>query len=124
MSRSLSFCLSVCFVAFSVSYAQVPATQDTIVIPGDIPHATLQHAGALESTINGDTTIAGARINPSRVYALQEGHFYFQKSPINVTNPNGTLTIVGIPDPGLPRIAGEKCSTSGWLPDSSSQEHF
>ena len=99
MSRSLSFCLSVCFVAFSVSYAQVPATQDTIVIPGDIPHAALHHAGALESTINGDTTITGARINPSRVYALQEGHFYYQKSPINVTNPNGTLTIVGIPDP-------------------------
>ena len=99
MSKPLSFCLSICFAIISVSNAQVPASQDTIVIPGDIPHTTLHNAGALESTINGDTTNTGARINPSRVYALQEGHFYYQKSPINVTNPNGTLTIVGIPDP-------------------------
>ncbi len=82
----------------SSSIAQVTASQDTIVIPGDIPHSAAQHAGALESTINGDTTNAGARINPNRVYALQEGHFYYQNSAITVNDPNGTLTIVGIPD--------------------------
>ncbi len=74
-------------------------SQDTIVILGDIPNATTpQHAGVLESTINGDTTKTGARINPNRVYALQEGRWYYQIAPINVYNPTGTLTLVGIPD--------------------------
>ncbi len=98
MKSRISFCLLVWCAIFTVSYAQVPASQDTITIPGDIPHTTLHHAAALESTINGDTTGTGARINPNRVYALQEGHFYYQNSAINVMNPNGTLTIVGVPD--------------------------
>jgi hypothetical protein len=98
MKRRILFSILVSFTIFSASYAQVPASQDTIIIPGDIPHATLHHAGALESTINGDTTNTGARINPNRVYALQEGHFYYQNSSINVVNPSGMLKIVGIPD--------------------------
>ncbi len=76
----------------------LPANQDTIVIPGDLPNAvTLLHNGALETTINGDTSTTGARINPKRVYALQEGYYYFQNAPINMNNPTGTLTIAGIP---------------------------
>lgn len=50
--------------------------------------------GVLESTINGDTTI-GARKNPNRVYVLQRDQIYYQNAPINVTNPTGTLIIVG-----------------------------
>ncbi len=79
--------------------AQVPVSQDTIVILGDIPNTTTtQHSGAIDSTINGDTTSTGARVNPNRVYALQEGCWYYQTAPINVNNPTGTLTIVGIPN--------------------------
>ena len=77
-------------------YAQVPISQDTILIPG----GTLigrENAGSLESTINGDTTSAGARANPNRVYALNEGQYYFQVAPINVNNPTGTLNICGVP---------------------------
>ena len=98
MKRRILFSVSVSFMMLSALDAQIPASQDTIIVPGDIPHTTRQHAGALESIINGDTTNTGARINPNRVYALQEGHFYYQNSAITVTNPNGTLTIVGISD--------------------------
>jgi len=98
MEGRISFSLLLSFTIIRVSFAQVPASRDTIIIPGDIPHTTLHHAGVLESTINGDTTSTGARINPSRIYALQEGHFYYQNSAINVMDPNGTLIIVGIPD--------------------------
>ncbi len=97
--------VAICYLASllvsgvtGLSVAQVPASQDTIVIPGDIPKATPQHAGALEMTINGDTMSNGGRINPNRVYALQEGRWYYQTAPIDINNPTGTLTIAGIPD--------------------------
>jgi hypothetical protein len=98
MKTGLLLSVLISLTIAGISFAQVPASQDTIVIPGDIPHSAIQHAGALETTINGDTTNAGARINPNRVYALQEGHFYYQNAAINVTNPGGILTIVGVPD--------------------------
>ncbi len=79
-----------------IANAQVPASQDTIVIPGGTL-AGRENSGLLESTINGDTTRAGARVNPNRVYALNEGQYYFQIAPICVNNPTGTLTICGIP---------------------------
>jgi len=93
--------------------SQVPANQDTIRIPGDSITCRC-HAGLLESTINGDTTGTGARANPNRVYALNEGQCYFQIAPINVHNVYGTLTIVGIPSPyGTTKpvilIAGSRC---------------
>ncbi len=53
----------------------------------------------METTINGDVDGSGARINPNRVYALYEGQVYYQIAPIDVNNPTGTLTIVGVPDP-------------------------
>jgi len=98
MKTGILFSIVLSSIFLSTTHAQVSADQDTIVIPGDIPHGTIHHAGALESTINGDTTVAGERINPNRVYALREGHFYYQNAAINVTDPNGILTIVGIPD--------------------------
>lgn len=49
--------------------------------------------GLLETLINGDTTAAGERVNPHRIYALQSGEFYIMKAPIIVDNPDGTLSI-------------------------------
>lgn len=76
--------------------SQVPASQDTIVIPGGTL-AGRENQGLLESTINGDTTGAGTRVNPNRVYALNEGQYYFQTAPIMVNNPTGTLNVCGVP---------------------------
>ena len=101
MKAKMLFCLFIGLLILSLTnpvVAQVPANQDTIVIPGDLPNAvTLLHNGALETTINGDTAANGTRINPNRVYALQEGYYYYQNAPININNPTGTLTIAGIP---------------------------
>ena len=76
--------------------AQIPANQDTIYIPGGTLRGR-ENAGLMEATINGDTASSGARINPNRVYALNEGQYYCQIAPINVCDPNGTLSIVGVP---------------------------
>jgi hypothetical protein len=77
----------------------VPASQDTIYIAGGTFYGG-ENAGQFESTINGDTTSTGARINPNRIYALYEGLIYYQLAPINVYNPTGTLTIAGVRVPG------------------------
>src|SRR5271169_1394666 len=79
-----------------IAIGQVPASQDTIVIPGGTL-AGRENSGLVESTISGDTTSAGARVNPNRVYALNEGQYYYQIAPIYVNNPTGTLTICGVP---------------------------
>jgi len=76
--------------------SQVPPSQDTIYIPGDTFHGR-EHAGLMEETINGDTNSTGDRVNRDRVYALYEGQYYHQLAPINVNNPTGRLTIVGVP---------------------------
>jgi Secretion system C-terminal sorting domain len=76
----------------------VSATTDTIYITGDDPSgATTPNAGFLENTINADTAANGTRNNVNRIYALYEGRFYYQNKAINVNNPTGTLTIVGVP---------------------------
>jgi hypothetical protein len=72
------------------------AAGDTIYVPGGTL-AGGENAGSLETLINGDTTAQGARKNPNRVYALNQGQFYFQLAPINCNNPTGTLTLAGIP---------------------------
>lgn len=66
------------------------AQEDVIVIDGG-----LENAGMLEQTINGDTTEAGERVNPNRIYELKAGEFYVQHGPININNHDGTLTIRG-----------------------------
>ena len=78
-----------------------PASQDTIYIPGDQLNGTTNN-GLLEATINGDTTSSGARVNPNRVYALYEGEIYYQFAILQVTDPTGTLSIVGVPNPKDP----------------------
>ncbi len=76
--------------------AKVDASVDTIYITGGTL-AGHEHSGALESTINSDTTGTGARVNPNRVYALYEGQVYFQQAPIIFKGPTGKLTICGVP---------------------------
>lgn len=95
----LSLLVSLLFAGLSL--AQVPASQDTIYIDGGTLSGG-ENAGLMETTINGDTAGSGSRINPNRVYALYEGQIYFQQAPLNVDDPTGTLTIVGVPDPKNP----------------------
>jgi len=90
--------ISLLFVSYST--AQVIVTKDTIYIPGGT--FTGLKMPLLENTINGDIDSQNSRFNPNRVYALYEGQVYTQIASINVNNPTGTLTIVGIPDPKHP----------------------
>ncbi|OYV85316.1 MAG: hypothetical protein B7Z63_05665, partial [Ignavibacteriae bacterium 37-53-5] len=92
------FPLFALLVSANISTAQttVSAAGDTMYITGGTL-AGLENAGALEAAINGDTTAAGARVNPNRVYALYEGQYYLQQNALDVINPTGTLTIVGVP---------------------------
>jgi hypothetical protein len=76
----------------------VPASSDTIVIPGG-----KANAGLMESIINGDVT-AGNRTNINRVYVLQADSLYIQYAGLNVVNPTGVLTIVGAPGGTKPVI--------------------
>ncbi len=84
--------LLLCLIAASVAFSQVPASQDTIVIPGGV-----ENMGSIETTINGDT-LNGARINPDRVYKLEKDVMYFIQSRIQFGGGNdtsATLNIVG-----------------------------
>ena len=100
MKTFLFLLLLISLIIVDYTFAQVPADQDTIYIQGGT-FAGGENSGLLEETINGDTIASGAnrgeRINPNRVYALNEGQVYYQLAPINVNNPNGILTIAGVP---------------------------
>ena len=83
---------NVAFITTMIStmaYAQVPASQQVIVIPSG-----QSNAGLLETTINGDKDANGDRINPNRIYKLEAG-FHFVQSAIDVNNDTGTITIEG-----------------------------
>jgi hypothetical protein len=104
MKARVTLCLLIGLLITSFSSfagtTKLSAAGDTMYITG----GTLtggENAGSLENAINGDTT-TGARLNPNRVYALYEGDVYFQMASINVFNPTGTLSIVGVPNPGNP----------------------
>ena len=101
MKAKLLFCVVISllitsFATLSIAQGTVPANQAAIRIPGGTL-AGGENAGLLEQTINGDTTAAGARINPNRIYQLNEGQVYFQQAAITVVNPTGVLAIVGVP---------------------------
>ncbi len=108
MKSRMLLCLLVMFAL--TSYAgigpkqYVPYVPQSVAAPGDttyIPGGTLsggENAGSLEATINADTLSTGARKNPNRVYALNQGQYYFQLAPIYCYNPTGTLTICGVPN--------------------------
>ena len=83
----------------SRSYGQVITKGDTMFITGGTSLADLSNLGELDSTIDNDTLATGGRTDPNRVYALYEGHVYYQLTPIYYYNPTGRLTIVGVPDP-------------------------
>ena len=91
-ATTLLFCLVIGLLVMSasLSVAQVVVTTDTVFIPGGP-----SNAGLLEATINGDTTAAGARVNPMRVYKLAANTIYTQNAAISVKNSTGVLTIVG-----------------------------
>ena len=87
----------------SLSVAQVTVHGDTTYITGGT-YSGGENAGLLEATINGDTTAAGARHNVNMIYALYQGQVYYQLAPINVNDPTGTLTIVGVSNPSTPSV--------------------
>ncbi len=98
----LSLFIVILLASFaSRSMAQVTISGDTAYITGGT-FAGGENAGSMDSTISNDTTAAGARKNPHRVYALYEGQVYYQLTPMYFYNPSGTLTIVGVPDPKHP----------------------
>jgi hypothetical protein len=94
-SKFSKYILILSLLSASVAFSQVPASQDTIVVP-----AGFQNIGSLENTINGDTLAGGNRINPKRVYKLTKSQQYFMQSRIqfggtNVRDTTSTLIIVG-----------------------------
>ena len=99
--KSILFPLLTCLIISSVSFGQVIISGDTSYIAG-ADFAGNGFLGEMDSTISNDTTAAGLRKSPTRVYALYEGQIYFQLTPIYYNNPTGTLTIVGVPNPKNP----------------------
>ncbi|MCI0515705.1 T9SS type A sorting domain-containing protein [candidate division KSB1 bacterium] len=60
-------------------FAQAP---DTLVVPDKVNGDPL---GAINITIEGDTTATGARINPNRIYKLEAGKVYYLNGPLTTT---------------------------------------
>ena len=101
MKVKILLSLLISFVIVNISLAQAVTKGDTTWIPGGT-FSGAENSGLMETTINGDIDANNNRINPKRVYALYEGQVYYQQAAINVNNPTGTLTIVGVPDPANP----------------------
>jgi hypothetical protein len=97
MKVKILLSLLISFIVVNISLAQTVTKGDTTWITGGT-FAAAENAGAMETAINGDIDANNNRVDPKRVYALYEGQVYYQLAPINVNNPNGTLTIVGVPD--------------------------
>ena len=68
--------------------AYTDAAHDTVYIPVTIS------SGNLENVITGDTTAAGARVNPNTVYLLQAGGVYLQNAGW-IYDGTGTITLMG-----------------------------
>ncbi len=95
------FSIVVCsFLLVKIVNAQTgiftKGTGDTIIITPGIP-------GNFETVINGDINSKGLRNDSNRVYVLQAGGIYYQNDGLNVNNPNGTLSIIGIVPAGKQR---------------------
>ena len=102
MKKVFLFLLPILFLSTCLVHAQVPASQDTIVVNGGI-----DNIGSLENAINGDTTAGAVRINPNRVYKLKKNTVYFVQSPIlfgGVNDTSSTLNIIGETGGNLPII--------------------
>jgi hypothetical protein len=103
MKVKILLSLLVSFLLVNITLAQVTTKGDTTFITGGTLAAG-ENAGLMESTINGDINADNTRKNPHAVYALYEGQVYFQLASLDVNNPTGTLTIVGVPDPAKPSV--------------------
>jgi hypothetical protein len=71
--------------------ALMSAQVDTLVVPDEIGGVKL---GAINITIEGDTTATGERNNPDRVYKLQADKIYLLNGPLTQTQ-NYHLKLIG-----------------------------
>jgi hypothetical protein len=101
MKVKILLSLLISFIVVNISLAQTVTKGDTTWITGGT-FAGAENAGSMETAINADIDANNNRVDPKRVYALYEGQVYYQLAAINVNNPTGTLTIVGVPDPKNP----------------------
>jgi len=112
--KKILFCVvSLILLSTSLVLAQVPASQDTIWIPGG-----QNNVGSIENTINGDTTLGAVRINPNRVYALYANTIYYVQAPIefgSATDSTATLNLIGqvVAGEPLPVILEVPVSSTG-----------
>jgi hypothetical protein len=90
--------IGVMLITVTIVSAQVDPSQTSITIAGG-----QSNLGLLETTINGDVDENGDRLNPNRIYILEEG-LHFVQSAIDVNNPDGTVTIQGAPGGKKPVI--------------------
>ena len=111
MKKNIFYILSFLFaLSFSV-LAQVPASQDTIWIPGGAANI-----GSIENTINGDTTAGAVRINPNRIYMLYADSIYYVQSQIlfgSANDSTATLNIIGATNGRLPVIEEVPVASGG-----------
>lgn len=90
--KSFASTLSMLLFASTLTYAQIPADQEVVIIePGN---------ATLETAINEDVDTSGARINPNRVYMLKKDGVYIMNSRIVFggaadDDTTATLTIIG-----------------------------
>jgi len=102
MKKNIFYILSFLFALSYSVLAQVPASQDTIWIPGGAANI-----GSIENTINGDTTAGAVRINPNRIYMLSADSIYYVQAQIlfgSATDSTATLNIIGQTGGTLPVI--------------------
>jgi hypothetical protein len=102
MKKIIFYVVSLLFLSTCLVFAQIPASQDTIVIPGGAGNV-----GSIENTINGDVLAGAVRINPNRVYLLQANTIYYVKAPIEfggVKDSTSTLNLIGQTGGTLPVI--------------------
>jgi hypothetical protein len=116
MKKVIFYVASLILFTTSLVLAQVPASQDTIWIPGG-----QDNIGSLENTINGDTVLGGGRINPNRVYGLLGNTIYYAQAPFSfgvAADSNATCEIYG------QAIAGESLPVILQVPVSSTGNSF
>ncbi len=101
--RLVSNALVLFLLTCTAVFAQVPAEQEVIVIPGGAGNI-----GLLETTINEDVDASGNRINPNRIYQLQKDKIYIMQSAIEfgneLTDTTSTLIIIGEEGGNLPVV--------------------
>jgi hypothetical protein len=93
LSVIIGFLLMTCMVKAASFTSPTAPSKDWTQGTGDTIYITPNTPGAIESTINSDTT-GVVRNDPNRVYVLTTG-LYEQNAGLNVIDSTGTLSIVG-----------------------------